>query len=347
MVQLAPSTIWFGFAALLWRRVAGRDRAVCIASLLVPAANRIATLISFGVTIRAIGIAVQRDLAPATEWILGGSIFACFLVAEVISQIAGRVDLAVQRITTRIARGLRAEDLLRARSLPPAQRPEIAKLGRDEEKDFVASSSALMQNLVKFISLVVLVVSLLAVICVLSPVVSGAFALGGVTLLVFLRKRIQPSDKAASIGRKKSRKRLAQMEKDLLSDKEIDEETVASYLDNPYDRLQHQIAREKRARQRKVLAIAGVGSALVMTSIFFLVSRGLFEGIDPAAVVVMILALRLCVSQGKSAMDKWGTLLSERPLMAELRKMAERCAEPAAPRPAETEPSSETATAER
>lgn len=325
MTRFAPSKIWFGFAAQLWKRVGTRDRFLVLSSLVLPAANRISTLVAFGVTIKAINRAITAELTLSQELLLAGAILVAFVISEVFSILAARAEVSLQRIALGITRELRADELLRLRAEGVKTRREATERQEASEKDPALSFAALLQNLVRFASLIFLVVSLLLVIAYISPMVSGIIALGGGILLLFLRSRIRPAV-SKDQGKKKARKQLSRMERRLLQTDEIDAAQRSNYLGNSHDRILFEAGKAKRRRQGKVVALAGGGAAIAMASVFFLVSRGHFDGVDPATVIVLILSLRLCVSQGKMAIDKWGGLLSERVLLSELRKMVERSA---------------------
>src|SRR5690606_21342364 len=141
-------------------------------------------------------------------------------------------------------------------------------------------ASSLMQTLAKFVSLVVLVIAMLGVIGIVSPLLSLFLAVGGCILLALLRRRIQPESPVRE-GRKKTRKELVDMERELLASESVNPETLAAYIDNDQDRLLIGQSKSKRSQQRKAALLAGGGSALVMTGVFFLVARGLLDGVDP------------------------------------------------------------------
>lgn len=326
MTRFAPSKVWFGFATFLWKRVATRDRFLVLSCLLLPAANRISTLVAFGITIKSINRAVRGELGSSEELLLGGAVVGAFVLSEILSVLAARADVSMHRVALALSRELRADELIRLRERGVKTRRESLEHLEGSEKDPALAAALLIQNLVRFASLIFLVVSLLLVIGIISPLVSGFIALGGGILLLFLRLRIRPSLNREQ-SRKLARRQLASMECRLLAAEDVDKSVVANYLRNAHDRILFEAAKAKRRREGKVVALAGGGAALAMVSVFFLVSRGHFDGVDPATLVVLILSLRLCVSQGKMAVEKWSRLLSDKVILSELRKTAEHSAQ--------------------
>lgn len=320
MGNLAPSaSLWFGLFRNLWGRLSTRERFVLFGSLLLPAANRISHLGSFGVTVRCITHSIRHDLDPTTEYLLAGVVFASFLVAAGIQAAAGSVETSLKRLTLRLSRDLMADNLV-VRSGEKGK--ASARVRGGGGGSFAKRVARLLYTIVSFGSLVVLCVSLLGVIFYISPLIAAIVAGLGVTLFAFLRARIRTSTRNEGRDMKAARIRLDRIALQIAESKREDEELRTSYVDNEFDRLSIDETRRQRVRQAKIVLMAGVGSGIAMGAAFFYASRGYFEKLDPALVIVLILALRLCVMQGRNAMDRWSTMLGERPLLARLRQMA-------------------------
>lgn len=343
MTRFAPSHIWFRLIAVLWKRVLLRDRFVVIAYFVMPAVNRLTTVASFAIAVRAFTRAIHAPLSPSSELLFAGAIFIVFLLSEFTDVVMSTVQGAIQRICLALARGVRVDVLIQTRGKTKPLLPDrvdgddsetIEEEGQEKgnsitKGDTVDKMSNLLQSLIRFMSQILLILALLLVIMWISPVVSLSLMGGGMALLLFMRLRIRGDERSETEEQKEAQEYLLKLEERLCNAKEVTDVDRYNYIENRYDQIRFAKAKTNRARRGKIMSLNGLGVASAMVAIFILASQGFLTGVDPALAVVLILSLRMCTSQGRVAFELWSALLSERELLGDLRKALEQsdCAE--------------------
>jgi len=318
---LLPSGLWGDFICRLAKKLGFRDRLILLLGLTLPAVNKGTNIGSFGVAIKAIMMGVQGDLTRTEEYVVGGIVFAAFVFAALIRFAAGRVEVAIDRIALQLVRGIAADQLVAMRTVPPESREEALGAFQRAETKFIRNGSNLLRNLITFVSLVLVLLILLAVIVWVSPLVAGIFIAGVVAILLFMRKRIRGPVATNPKVERNAAKELSRVGRRVaLAEGGVDQ-LKERYIRNSADSLANHREKCKKGRSGKISVLSGIGSAFAMAALFFLASDGALSEHDPAVIIVLILALRVSVGNGRTAMEKWSRLLSDRERLGELRKM--------------------------
>lgn len=321
--QWIPSASWVTFIRRLIRKVSFKERLILLAGLTLPAVNRITNIGSFGVAVKAINMATQEDLTPEKVYMIAGVVVGVFVLAGLIRSAAGKIELAIDGIALKMVRGIVADQLVALQKAPEDVRQKQLEVFVKGERQFVKNASGLLTDLIKFVSLILVVVLLMALISWLAPLVAGVLIAGLVVILFMMRIRIHGpirSDKAAG---KRAKEELARLREDIATGSSGDDELIGKYLKNDADQLDVKKEKTKQKRKSGITIVSGVSAALAMATALFVAARGDFADIDHSLLIVMILALRLASGQGRTAMDKWSVLLGERESLGQLRRMVE------------------------
>ncbi len=318
MARILPSGEWFGFGTRLWGLLRLRERAIFLAVLTLPATNRIAALASFWLTIRAIRYALQEELTARQELLVGSGVFLAFGTAAALFWAAGRCEMSLKAVILRLVREVIGSKLLRFRELPEAAREAEYRRFHERERQFVMKSTETLFNFVSICTNFILITALCAIILIVAPLVGIALVVGGSAALLALRARA-PRKPLSPGARKQALEDLERAGRDLATGDAPAGECLERYTKSEFDRIHLAESLGKKARQGRILGFVGIGTALLMSGLFFLASEGNFSELDPFWLIVLVLAIRTCIGQGKMLLEKWGSLLTERSTLARFR----------------------------
>jgi len=318
-----PSTSWFVFIYRLLKKVGWKERLILMAGLTLPAVGRATNIGSFGVAVKAINMATQEDLSQNQIYIITSIVLAVFVLAGLIRTAAGRVELAIEGIALKIVRGIVADQLIALQKVPEELRNSHLKKFVRSEKQFVRNSAGLLTDLITFISLILVLVLLLGLISWVAPPVALVLIAGVISILFTMRLRIHAPIRSDKKAGKRANKELLKIREQLASGDSETDKLVNRYLKNSADRLEAKKEKSKKTRKGKITILSGISSALAMATALLLAARGDFAEFDHSILIVMILSLRLAAGQGRTAMEKWSTLLGERESLGQLRRMVD------------------------
>ena len=318
-----PSKSWISFIQRLLKKVSLKEKFILLAGLTLPGVGRITNIGSFGVAVKAINMATQENLSTNQVYLIAGLVVGVFVLAGAIRTAAGKIELAIDGIARKIVRGIVADQLVALQNASEEVRDE--QLGRflKGERQFVKNTTGLLSDLISFVSQILVVVLLMALISWISLAVAGVLVGGLVVILVMMRMRIQGPIRNDKKAGKKAKNELSSIREKIAKGSGDSEKMVEKYLQNKADRLEKQKEKSKRKRRGKITIVSGISSALAMATALFIAAQGGFSDLDHTWLIVMILALRLASGQGRSAMEKWSSLLSEREALGQLRRMVE------------------------
>lgn len=321
--QWVPSKSWFTFIRLLLGKVNQKEKLILLAGLTLPGVNRMTNIGSFGVAVKAINMATREDLSPERVYMIAALVVGVFILSGVIRTAAGRIEQAIGGIARKMVRGIVADQLVALQHVSEEERSEQLEKFLRGEKQFVKNASGLLTDLIKFVSLILVVVLLMAVISWISIIVAGVLFSGVIVILFMMRMRIQGPIRNDKKAKKKATRELSKIREKIAKSGGDTEKMVEKYLKNAADELADKHEKSRRKRKGKITIVSGVSSALAMATALFIAARGGFSDIDHSLLVVMILSLRLASGQGRTAMDKWSGLLGEREALGQLRRMVE------------------------
>ncbi len=318
-----PSKSWISFVRRLLRKVGIKEKCILLAGLLLPGVNRITNIGSFGVAVKAINMATQENLTTNQVYLIAALVVGVFLISGAIRTAAGKIELAIEGIARKIVRGIVADQLVALQNASEEVREEQLARFLSSERQFVKNTTSLLSDLIKFMSQILVVVLLMALISWISLAVASVLIGGLVVILIMMRMRIQgPIRNDRKAGRRAS-KELSSIREKIAKGGADSEEMVQKYLKNTADQLEEKKEKTKKKRKSKITIVSGISSALAMATALLIASRGGFAGLDHVWLIIMILALRLGSGQGRTAMEKWSGLLGEREALGQLRRMVE------------------------
>lgn len=285
--------------------------------------NRLTNIGSFGVAVKAIKMATQDDLTTNQVLLIASLVVGVFLLSGLIRTAAGRIELSIEGIARKMVRGIVADQLVALQNVSEAEKNEQLARFLSGERQFVKNASSLLTDLIKFVSLILVVILLMALISWISPIVAGVLIGGLVVILIMMRMRISGPIRNDKRAGKRASKELTEIREKIAGGGSDTEKLVKDYLGNTADRLEEKKGKTKKKRKSKITIVSGISSALAMATALFLAARGDFAELDSTWLIIMILALRLGSGQGRTAMEKWSGLLGEREALGQLRRMVE------------------------
>lgn len=313
---LLPSRTWLRGARALWKILSRRERCLFVLGILVPALDQVSRLGSLGVTIRAVGYGIRQPLDLDKRLWLSLIILGATLVSVFIQMGASRVKRGLKAAISHLARRLYGQLMLAAAQHPPDERKALVAQLLAEEKGFHGSATTGTAALIEFLAATFLVLVLLGILAWFDWRVGLGLLCAMLGTLTLLRFRV----KAASIkGVEGENEKLVEARKALsqkleaLGQRRSSPELLEDYVNNEYDALAQAEAEEKSRLQKRITSAMNFGSALLMALVFLFVSaEGAFDENKIVWMVVFVFGLRMAVSQSKTAMVKWGTMLAEK-----------------------------------
>ncbi len=136
----------------------------------------------------------------------------------------------------------------------------------------------------------------------------------GFILLLFLRKRVG-NQETVSLGEvRRAKKQLSVAAASVVRSGE----GAGSYVNNDFDRIRAKDQQGRKSREGKIVFLSAILSAVVLLSIFFLVVKGVFEGLDPVLLLIFVFSIRLLTINARICMLKWSSVLQVRKSMVAL-----------------------------
>lgn len=296
--------------ARIWGLMHPRERIVGFLALFLPILNRIAILGSFGLAMKLIIAAARGEIHPEWRWATALGIVLAFGLAGLLRRTGEQVSLALESSSLRIARRILAENLIKARELPKAQRRRIARRFQKVEDSLARKWSAIQVNLVELAASLAVIGVLMALVTWVLPLIGVIMVGGGILALCYFCIRVKRSRESPPLrgARSELKQLIGRMEKGVKDPRRF----VRNFENNSVDRSRAIRRRESRELKSKLSWLVSGGAAVVMVSVFYLASEGWLEGKDPVLLLLFAFALRFSMLQSETVFLKWTLLLKER-----------------------------------
>lgn len=316
-----PSRVWWEGARSLWRGLAFREKALILMGVLVPALDQIARLASIGVTMRAISSGIRQHPDLETRLWLGFLILGASAISGIVVVASNRVTRNLKILVTRLVRRIYGRMMAATAEIPVDQREaEVATLVA-KERDFIASASSGILDLVDFVAAVSIVVVLLVALTWFNWIVGAILFGAGLIALLILKFRVRTSPTKESLDAQEARKKMIEQFERISGCGRNAEAAIGDYANNEFDRITFAELEARTRLQKKITSVMGFGSAILMAVVFLLVSsEGAFDEKKMVWLVVFVFGLRMVVSHGKHAMVNWGSVLGGKATLMELAK---------------------------
>lgn len=321
--KIIPSRVWGDGARMLWRGLSIKEKALIVMGIFVPALDQIARLASIGVTMKAISSGIRQHPDLETRLWLGFLILGTSAISGLVVVASNRVTKNLKMLVTRIVRRIHGRIMAAAaeRSLDEREAAISALIAK--ERDFVASATSGVLDLIDFVAAVSIVVVLLVALAWFNWIVGAILLVAGLIALSVLRFKVTKTQAKESLEAQEARKKMTDQFKSIAGHRGDTEAAVEEYANNEFDRISFAEAEAKTRLQKKITSLMGFGSAILMAGVFFLVSaEGAFDEKKMVWLVVFVFGLRMVVTQGKHAMVNLGAVLGEKTTLMELAKAA-------------------------
>lgn len=287
----------------------------------VPAFDQIARLASIGVTMKAISSGIRQHPDLETRLWLGGGILAASAISGLVVMASNRVTKNLKVLVTRLVRRVYGRIMATTAAIPIDEREtEVAALVA-KERDFIASASSGILDLVDFVAAVSIVVVLLIALTWFNWIVGAILFGAGLVALLILKLKVRTSPTKEGLDAREARKRMIEQFERISGSGKSMEAAINDYANNDFDRITFAELESKTRVQKKITSAMGFGSAILMALVFFLISsEGAFDEKKMVWLIVFVFGLRMVVSHGKRAMVNWGALLSQKAALMELAK---------------------------
>lgn len=321
--KIIPSRVWWEGARLFWRGLALREKALILMGVVVPALDQIARLASIGVTMKAISSGIRQHPDLETRLWLGALILGASAVSGLIVVVSNRVTRNLKILVTRLVRGIYGRIMATTAAIPIDEREvEVAALVA-KEREFIASASSGILDLVDFVAAVSIVVVLLVALTWFNWIVGAILFGAGLVALLILKFKVRTSPTKEGLDAQEARKRMIEQFEKISGSGNGMEAAINNYANNDFDRITFAELESKTKVQKKITSAMGFGSAILMAVVFFLISsEGAFDEKKMVWLIVFVFGLRMVVSHGKRAMVNWGAVLGEKATLMELAKAA-------------------------
>jgi hypothetical protein len=319
--KIIPSRVWWEAARTFWRGLAFKEKALIVMGVLVPALDQIARLASIGVTMKAISSGVRQHPDLETRLWLGFLILAASAISGLIVVVSNRVTRNLKGLVTRLVRRVYGRIMAATAGIPLNEREsQIASLVA-KERDFVKTATSGLLDFIDFVAAVSIVVVLLLALTWFNWIVGSILFVSGLVALLILKFRVRTATSRESPDAQNARKKMIEQFERIAGGGENTQLVIDRYADNDFDRITLSELEAKTRLQKKITAVMGSGSAILMAVVFFLVSaEGAFDERKMVWLVVFVFGLRMVVTHGKHAMVNWGAVLGEKVTLMELAK---------------------------
>lgn len=311
--KIIPSRVWWEAAWTFWRGLAFKEKALIVMGVFVPALDQIARLASIGVTMKAISSGVRQHPDVETRLWLGFLILAASAISGLIVVVSNRVTRNLKGLVTRLVRRIYGRIMAATAGIPIHEREsQIASLVA-RERDFVKTATSGLLDFIDFVAAVSIVVVLLLALAWFNWIVGSILFVSGLVALLILKFRIRTTTPRESPDAQDARKKMIEQFERIAGGGENTQLAIDRYADNDFDRITLSELETKTRLQKKITAVMGSGSAILMAVVFFLVSaEGAFDERKMVWLVVFVFGLRMVVTHGKHAMVSWGAVLGEK-----------------------------------
>lgn len=327
-VGIIPSRIWAEGVHAIWSSLSLRERGLLLLGATAPMINQISGLASFWVIIQAINYGIRKPLELEIRLWLGLVILVASLVSICTQILSDRVTKTLKAQNMRMIRRMYGTIMAEASKLTCDKRKQWVKQVIDEEKTFVSSSATGVSAAIEFLAAIFLVVGLLGILAWFDWIVGAILLVSGLVTLMILRHKIKTQNNEDEEGNDgesdkivKARQSISQKLEFIGSRRRNLVELIEDYANNELDQLAMDEADSKMRIQKKISSAMNYGSAIIMVVVFLLVStKGAFDANKIVWMVVFIIGLRMVVLHGKTAMVKWGVILSKKTTLMRLMK---------------------------
>ncbi len=329
-ISLIPSRIWAEGVQAIWSSLSLRERGFLILGAIAPMINQISGLASFWVTIQAINYGIRRSLELEMRLLLGLVILGASLVGICTQTLSDRVSKTLKAQNMRMIRRMYGTIMAEASMLTCDNRKQWVKRVIDEERIFISSAATGVSAVIEFLAAIFLIVGLLGILAWFDWIVGVILLVSGLITLMILRHKIKTQNNEGEEDIDGESDKIVKARQSVSQNLEFIGRRrgnlvalIESYADNDLDQLTMAEADSKTRIQKRISSAMNYGSAIIMVIVFLLISaKGAFDANKIVWMVVFIIGLRMVVSHGKTAMVKWGIILSKKTTLMRLMKAA-------------------------
>lgn len=325
-VGLIPSRTWLDGARAIWSDLSFRERGLFLLGILLPVLDKIASLCSLSVTMRAVSYGIRKPLDLEMRLWLGLTILVATLLSEFIMVLSNRVKKGLKVQNTRLVRRMYGAMMVQAARLPSEKRRERLQQLINEERNFISSAVSGLSDSVEFLASIFLVTVLLGLLTWFKWQVGVVLFAAILIALLVLRWRLahkspqrENTDAEEAERINAARKEVGQKLMAIGARSGNAKQLIEEYANNDYDRLTLELPEQRKRVQKRIASAMNFGSAGLMTLVFFLVSaQGAFDESRIVWMVVFVFGMRMAVTNAKNAMVLWGDVLQEKHSLMQL-----------------------------